>query len=165
MSNLFNQISKEAERQKQQLEQFPVPAQPQPQPEMRQTEAATPLPQPSTPPKPVKANKAPNQSGTTAPPSGTTGPLIAKDKLATVMRELSALPTNNNGLNVRLSEQEAQDIEELIHETLRKRGLRGNHVSAAKLMRYAFRYLTRVHEREFIAALEAAFKVEDKLSI
>ena len=165
MSNLFNQISKEAERQKQQLEQFPVPAQPQPQPEMRQTEAATPLPQPSALQKPVKANKTPKQSGTTAPPSGTTVPLIAKDKLATVMRELSALPTNNNGLNVRLSEQEAQDIEALIHETLRKRGLRGNHVRAAKLMRYAFRYLTRVHEREFIAALEAAFKVEDKLSI
>ena len=163
MSNLFNQISKEAERQKQQLEQFPAPA--QPQPEKRQTEAATPLPQPSVSPKPVKVNKAPNHSGTTAPLSGTTVPLIAKDKLATVMRELSTLPTNNNGLNVRLSEQEAQDLEELIHETLRKRGLRGNHVSAAKLMRYAFRYLTRVHEREFIAALEAAFKVEDKLSI
>lgn len=163
MSNLFNQISKEAERQKHQLEQFPVPAQPQPQPEKRQTEAATPLP--NAPQNRVKANKVPSKSGTTAPPSGTTVPLIAKEKLATVMRELSTLPTNNNGLNVRLSEQEAQDMEELIHETLRKRGLRGNHVSAAKLMRYAFRYLTRVHEREFIAALEAAFKIEEKLSI
>lgn len=36
---------------------------------------------------------------------------------------------------------------------------------AAKLMRYAFRYLFRVHEAEFIAALKEALKVEEKLSI
>lgn len=75
------------------------------------------------------------------------------------------MPTNSNGLNVRMSAKEAEDVEEFIHGTLRKQGLKGNQVSAAKLMRYAFRYLYGVHRQEFIAALEEALKIDDNLSI
>ena len=60
------------------------------------------------------------------------------------------MPTNNNGLNVRMTEQEMQDIEDFVLITLRKQGLRGYEVSIAKLMRYALRYMFRVHEKEFI---------------
>jgi len=174
MSHLFKQISQEAAKQQQQLDQMNVPAsasrqgQPQFQYDLDHTAEQPSQPQasqPRTKPPTPKAKKMAPPFGTTAPATGTTAPLLDWDKLATVMRELSQLPTNNNGLNVRISEQEAHDLEELIHERLRKRGLRGNTVSAAKLMRYAFRYLTRVHEREFMAALERAFKVEEKLSI
>jgi hypothetical protein len=92
-------------------------------------------------------------------------PQLDNEKLQTVVRELSQLATNSNGLNVRLSSQETQDMEEFIHGVLRRRGLKGYEVSAAKLMRYAFRYLSRVHEDEFVAALEQVLKVEETLSI
>lgn len=56
-------------------------------------------------------------------------------------------------------------MDDFVHGLLRRRGLKGYEVSAAKLMRYAFRYLSRVHEAEFVAALEQVLKVEEKLSI
>jgi hypothetical protein len=167
MSNLFKQISQEAARQKEQVQHSNGLS-----PSLA-TDAAAPQPlasiaepprvsakMPARPPKQVST-----QSGTTAPSRGTTGPHLDIHKLGIIVRELSQLPTNSNGLNVRLSLQEAQDIEDFIHATLRKRGLKGNHVSAAKLVRYAFRYLLRVHEAEFIRALEQGLKVEETLSI
>lgn len=75
------------------------------------------------------------------------------------------MPTNYNGLNVRMSEQETQDIEDFVMITLRKQGLRGYDVSIAKLMRYALRYMFRVHEKEFITALKQVLKTEETLSI
>lgn len=75
------------------------------------------------------------------------------------------MPTNSNGLNVRMSEQEMQDIEDFILITLRKQGLRGYDVSIAKLMRYALRYMFRVHEKEFIFALKQTLQTEETLSI
>ena len=87
------------------------------------------------------------------------------DKLKIIIQELSEMPTNSNGLNVRMSQQEMLDLEEFVYETLRKAGLKGNSVSLAKLMRYALRYLFRVHEKEFVAALKQSLRVEETLSI
>ena len=87
------------------------------------------------------------------------------EKLTILIQELSELPTNSNGLNVRMSRQEMQDLEDFVYVTLRKEGLKGNSVSLAKLMRYALRYLFRVHEKEFVAALKQSLRVEETLSI
>lgn len=112
------------------------------------------------------------QIGTTAPQPGTTAPASEKNnfhidiaKLKTIVEEISQIETKRDGLNVRLSDQESLDIEEFILDKLRKSGLKGHDVSAAKLMRYAFRYISRVHEKEFIKALESALKAESNLSI
>lgn len=67
-------------------------------------------------------------SGTTVPDHGAVVPRLDNEKLLTIVRELAQLSTNSNGLNVRLSEQEAGDIDDFIHVTLRKHGLKGNHV-------------------------------------
>ena len=89
---------------------------------------------------------------------------IQIDKLQTIISELSAIkvapPTT-----VRLAEAEKQDIEDFMHGTLRKRSLQGQSVSIAKLMRYALRYMMKVHSKEFVDALEKALKKEEKLSI
>ena len=109
---------------------------------------------------------APDQ--TTNTPINTTNeatPGIDVEKLKTIIEEISQIGTKSNGLNVRLSEQEALDIEEFIQGTLRKKGLRGADVSATKLMRYAFRYLLRVHEKDFIEALVTGLKKDNNLSI
>ena len=164
MSNIFSTINEEAARQKQQTEQAK---------EKRSTPAEKPqttvskTPSPTTKPAKAKPNKnrvAP-QSSTTTPQVDTAAPQLETDKLVTVMRELSQLPTNSNALNVRLSRQESKDIDDFIHDKLRKRGIKGYEVSTSKLLRYAFRYLSRVHEEEFIAALEEAFQTDDTLSI
>lgn len=156
MSNLFKQISQEAERQRQEAERLSSTTSP--------IQSIADTQQPIKPVRPPVKKVAP-QNGTTVPKADTTVPQLDLDKLQTVIRELSQLETNNNGLNVRLSAQEALDLDEFVHGVLRKRGLKGHEVSATKLLRYAFRYLSRVHEKEFVAAIEQALKVEDKLSI
>lgn len=93
------------------------------------------------------------------------GSRLDLDKLKTVIEELSVVQANSNGLNVRMSEREHQDIEDFILDTLRKHGLKGQQVSIAKLMRYAMRYMFRVHPQEFVTALRAALEVEETLSI
>jgi len=93
------------------------------------------------------------------------GSRLDLDKLRTIIEELSVMQANTNGLNMRMSGKEAADIEDFIHDALRKEGLKGYEVSAAKLMRYAMRYMFRVHPQEFITALRAALKVEETLSI
>jgi hypothetical protein len=75
------------------------------------------------------------------------------------------MPINSNGLNVRMSQKEAADIEDFVHDTLRREGLKGYDVSVAKLMRYALRYMFRVHPDEFVTALREALQVEETLSI
>lgn len=165
MSSLFKQISAEAAQQRQQVDE--VDHSPTPPGENKNGEkAVSPRKEPSgSTSESSKLKKVAPQSGTTAPHSGTMTPHIDTDKLQIIIRELSQLPTNSNGINVRISEQELQDIEEFIHGTLRQRGVKGYNVSITKLMRYAFRYLARVHEQEFIDALEDALKVEETLSI
>lgn len=165
MSSLFKQINDIAAQQRQQVEEMihsptlsPV-RQELPVTVSSQNQNRNKAPSEKVKP-PIKT-----QSGTVVPGHGVAVPRLDNEKLLTIVRELAQLSTNSNGLNVRLSEQEAGDIDDFIHVTLRKHGLKGNHVSAAKLMRYAFRYLFRVHEAEFIAALKEALKVEEKLSI
>jgi hypothetical protein len=112
------------------------------------------------------------QPGTTAPQYHNVAPQPQETefrldiaKLKTIVEEISQIETKRDGLNVRLSDQESQDIEDFIHDKLRRSGLKGYDVSAAKLMRYAFRYISRVHEKDFIKALELALKSESNLSI
>ncbi|MEZ4710650.1 MAG: hypothetical protein R3A44_25855 [Caldilineaceae bacterium] len=113
---------------------------------------------------PHSGTKAP-QPGATAPDTKDTAPTIDVNKLQTIIEEMSQIKTKRDGLNVRLSEQETQDIDDFILDKLRKKGIKGYEVSAAKLMRYAFRYLSRVHEKEFIKALEKALEKDTNLSI
>ncbi len=88
-----------------------------------------------------------------------------QEKLKIIITELSTIPVTSSNTPVRLSAIEKQDIEEFIHGTLRKRGLRGKSVSGAKLMRYALRYMMKVQDRAFVDAMVAALKKEEKLSI
>lgn len=165
MSSLFKQINDMAAQQRQQVEE--VTHSPTISPVGQEISATVSLQNqarakaPSEKVKPTMKTR----NGTVVPDHGVAAPQLDNEKLLTIVRELAQLSTNSNGLNVRLSEQEAGDIDDFIHVTLRKHGLKGNHVSAAKLMRFAFRYLFRVHETEFIAALKEALKVEEKLSI
>lgn len=87
------------------------------------------------------------------------------DKLRTVISELSEIKVSTYGTPVRLSASERRDIEDFIYITLRKKGLDSKAISSAKLMRFALRYLMKVHEREFIEALVEALKKEERLSI
>ena len=93
------------------------------------------------------------------------GSRIDLDKLRTVIEEIAAVKTNAYGFSVRMSQREQADIEEFILDTLRKEGIKGYEVSIAKLMRYAMRYMFRVHPQEFVTALRAALEVEETLSI
>jgi hypothetical protein len=167
MSSLFKQISQEAAQQRRQVDQLadsatqPNPVQPEAIPNQPVSTAQMPRP---THPAALQPSVVP-KSGTAAPHTGIVVPQLDTEKLQIIIQELAQLPTNSNGINVRVSAQEMRDIEEFVHETLRKQGLKGHHVSIAKLMRYALRYLFRVHEREFVAALKQALAVEDKLSI
>ncbi len=167
MSNIFSAINAEAARQQQQAQQAKVKAA---EPVEKESASSPVLSKPA--PKKTKSVKDQPQKKRVAPPSSTTAPRLdttaphlEADKLVTVIRELSQLPTNSNALNVRLSRQESKDIDDFIHDKLRKRGIKGYEVSASKLLRYAFRYLSRVHEEEFIAALDAAFQTDETLSI
>lgn len=90
---------------------------------------------------------------------------LQTDKLETVVQELSEISVSEHGSPVRMSSFEKKDIEDFIHITLRKKGLTGKSVSSAKLMRYALRYMMKVHEQEFIKALTKALRKEEKLSI
>jgi hypothetical protein len=166
MSSLFKQISQEAAKQRQQLD----PSAPEVQPE---SVAAHQTPETPAPASKLVARKrsqsssqkAAPQSGTTAPQSGTTNGSVDLKKLETIITQMSQIPVNSNGINVRVSSQEAQDIEEFIYGRLRQEGLKGYDVSIAKLMRYALRYLSRVHEDEFVKALKNALTADEKLSI
>jgi len=87
------------------------------------------------------------------------------DKLRVIIGELSEIKVSAHGTPVRLSEAERHDIEDFIYTTLRKKGINGRAVSSAKLMRFALRYLMKVHEKEFVEALSEALKKEERLSI
>ena len=90
---------------------------------------------------------------------------LQSDKLQTIIKELSEISVTNHGTPVRLSSVEKHDIEDYIFGVLRKKGLSGKSVGVAKLMRYSLRYLMKVHEKEFTAALIEGLKKEEKLSI
>lgn len=90
---------------------------------------------------------------------------LDREKLETIIRELSEIRVATHGTPVRISLAEKKDIEDFIYITLRKQGLEGKAVSHAKLLRYALRYVMKVHEAEFVAALTAALKKEERLSI
>lgn len=90
---------------------------------------------------------------------------VQTDKLQTIIKELSQITVTEHGTPVRLSSIEKKDIEDYIFGVLRKKGVTGKAVSTAKLMRYALRYLMKVHEKEFTTALIEGLKKEEKLSI
>ncbi len=172
MSNLFKQISEQAAQQRAQIAQSPSsptlddgqPVQENPATIGSNSVSAKILETPNPPIKRTPKKVVP-QSGATAPQKTDNKASIDMEKLRIIIEEISQMPTNNNGLNVRMSEQEMQDIEDFVLITLRKQGLRGYDVSIAKLMRYALRYMFRVHEKEFISALKQSLKAEDTLSI
>lgn len=165
MSTLFKQINEMGAQQRQQIEQ--LAHSPTLSPARHETPIAEqPAQSSKTEETPLKSSKkVVPQSGATAPHSDTAKSAIDTDKLRTIIQELSQMPVGNNGLNVRMSEQEMVDIEEFVYGSLRKEGLKGYDVSIAKLMRYSLRYLFRVHPKEFVHALKEALKVEEKLSI
>jgi hypothetical protein len=86
-------------------------------------------------------------------------------KLITIIKSLSEIPASTQNTPVRFSEQEKKDIEDFIFITLRKNGLQGKAVSTSKLLRYSLRYLMKVHEKEFITALQKALKKNTHLPI
>lgn len=94
-----------------------------------------------------------------------TGEHIDAEKLTTVIRAIAEIPVGAQNTPVRLSVQEKKDIEEFIYGRLRKSGLQGKGVSASKLLRYALRYLMKVHERAFIDALGKALTKKSELPI
>jgi hypothetical protein len=171
MSSLFKQISQEAEKQRQLVSEGTNPhptssiapekssliVVESPQPETLPIE-------PSEKPLPTRKKVVP-QSGATAPQSPDDQPRLDIEKLKIIIEEISQMPINSNGLNVRMSQQEMADIEDFVLITLRKQGLKGYEVSVAKLMRYAMRYMFRVHEKEFVSALKQVLKTEETLSI
>ena len=168
MSSLFKQISQEAAQQRSAVQEIAEPSTPQIKKEPRM-ESSEELAQPAlvqNEPKAVTAiKKVAPQRGTVAPQHDTNSQQLDSEKLRLIIQQISQMPTNSNGLNVRMSAQEMQDIEDFVLGTLRKEGLKGNDVSIAKLMRYALRYMFRVHQKEFVAALREALKVEETLSI
>lgn len=167
MSSLFKQISEQAAQQRAQISQGVIP----PTPELVEPSQDKVLDSNESPSsRSQKKNKQTNNkvvphSGTMVPETTENPPHLDLDKLKIIIEELSQMPTKSNGLNVRMSDQEMQDIEDFVLITLRKQGLRGYEVSVAKLMRYALRYMFRVHEKEFISALKQVLKTEETLSI
>jgi hypothetical protein len=138
MSNLFTELTNEAARQQKSVEDQKA------QSETTQTDTAT---------SPTDiANRRRLQT-------------LDESKLKTIIGELSEIGVSTHGTPVRLSEAEKRDIEDFIYITLRQKGIEGKGVSGAKLMRYALRYLMKVHEQEFINALAEALKKDNKLSI
>lgn len=87
------------------------------------------------------------------------------EKLKTVIKSLSEIPTSAFTTPIRLSDQEKKDIEDFIYITLRKNGLQGYQVSISKLMRYCLRYLMKVHEPELVQALKEALQKDTNLPI
>ena len=87
------------------------------------------------------------------------------NKLKTVIKELSEIRVSTHGIPVRLSKTEKRDIEDFIYITLRQEGIEGKAVGVSRLMRYALRYMMKVHKEEFIDALAEGLKKDDKLSI
>jgi len=172
MSSLFKQISQEAEKQRQQVLEgttAPLASAVTQEPPLVIAEPA--LSKPEELPaeqveKPIAARKkVVPQSGATAPQLADEQPRLDIEKLKIIIEEISQMPINSNGLNVRMSQQEMADIEDFVLITLRKQGLKGYEVSVAKLMRYAMRYMFRVHEKEFVSALKQVLKTEETLSI
>jgi hypothetical protein len=168
MSSLFKQISQEAAQQRSAVQEIAEPSAQQIKPDPVSSSPEVLAQSPSTPNKPqdtVPAKKVAPQRGTVAPRDGTNSPQLDSEKLRLIIQQIAQMPTNSNGLNVRMSAQEMQAIEDFVLGTLRKEGLKGHDVSIAKLMRYALRYMFRVHQKEFVAALREALKVEETLSI
>lgn len=87
------------------------------------------------------------------------------EKLKTVIKSVSEIPTSAFTTPVRLSAQEKKDVEDFIYITLRKNGLQGNQVSISKLMRYCLRYLMKIHEPELVQALKGALEKDTNLPI
>lgn len=87
------------------------------------------------------------------------------EKLKTVIKSLSEIPTSAFTTPIRLSAQEKKDVEDFIFMTLRQNGLQGNQVSISKLMRYCLRYMMKIHEPELVQALKEALEKDTSLPI
>lgn len=139
MSRLFTELSKEAEKQQQSLQKK------QGQNQKKSTsDAETPITDITN-----RRRKA----------------TLDSEKLVTIIKELSEITVATYGTPVRLSAAEKRDIEDFIYINLRKKGITGKTVSNAKLMRYALRYMMKVHDKEFVAALDSALRKDETLSI
>ena len=138
MSKLFSQLHKEADKQQESVQK-------------------------------QKGQSEPAETGTATSPTGTANrrrlQTVDEDKLRTIISELSEIGVSHHGTPVRLSEAEKRDIEDFIYITLRQKGIEGKKVSGAKLMRYALRYMMKVHPEAFIQALSEALKKDETLSI
>lgn len=145
MSSIFSELNKEAEQQQQSLAN------------QQQKSAEN--------QKPKRNKQIDVQTSPSDVPNRRRTETADQEKLKIIITELSTIPVTSSNTPVRLSATEKQDIEDFIHGTLRKRGLRGKSVSGAKLMRYALRYMMKVKQKEFIDALEKTLKKEEKLSI
>jgi hypothetical protein len=84
-------------------------------------------------------------------------------ELVKTIKAVSKAKITANNTPVRLSEKERQDIEDFIYSKLRKNNLQGKDVSVSKLLRYSLRYMMKHHEKEFIEALQEAFKNDNEL--
>lgn len=142
MSKLFSELNQEAKRQQALLNQQSI--------KLLQTDIAQ-----SVRDVPTSESEKVNKGSSAE---------IQPQKLQTIITELSQIPVAPP-TTVRLSEIEKRDLEDFILDTLRKKGLQGQAVSGAKLMRYALRYMMKVHTKEFVEALQVALKQEEKLSI
>ena len=136
MSSLFKQISQEAEKQRQQVSEGSVPSLASAVTTEPSLPAAEPAPaEPNAPFVEQEKNstltrkKVVPQPGATAPQSPSGEPKLDIEKLKIIIEEISQMPINSNGLNVRMSQQEMADIEDFVLITLRKQGLKGYGVS------------------------------------
>lgn len=118
----------------------------------------------SQPTKPIP-EVARNMPGDTPAESPEAKSRLEIEKLQTVIKSLSEVPTSAFTTPIRLSDQEKNDIEDFIYGTLRKNGLQGKAVSISKLMRYCMRYVMKVHEEEFVEALKGALHKDTNLPI
>ena len=162
MSNLFKELTKEAENQQkflQKQQESPTDA------AMPDTDAAMPDTDAAMPDTDAAMPDTDAAMPDTDAGSQHQVKTLDHEKLKIIISELSALNVYGNSTSVRLSKTERQDIQDFVHITLRKNGIDGKSVSGAKLMRYALRYMIKVHKEEFIDALSEVLKENNSLSI
>ena len=81
-----------------------------------------------------------------------------------IIKELS-IAKDNYSTTLRISPEEKKFSEDFIHVDLRRKDVEGNGVSKSKLMRYAFTYVMLKHRKDFLNALVAALKEEKKIGL
>ena len=90
--------------------------------------------------------------------------VIDQEKLKIVVKSLSKTPVTDI-VYVRVSKQEKEDLNEFVHEIMKRENISRMDVNASKLFRYCTRYMMKVHEKEFIAAVIEAQDDDNELPI